>query len=231
MFICDTTVEEYFKTHKPDHGEEQPSLITLTDQPFLASVCSVSAVQKVEELAKLVESPSCVDETKDTHVQNADFLKVAARLSHAPSVVIGFLHEKESLSSSSSYALQGVLALSKALQALNKKVTIVTQHHAQMIEDFVAGNATQQGIVKDGIGIVEVNEISDIKKAVYPDEIHHRLDTMIAFQLARIPCTYEEGAEAGLVDVLFKEGVYACYYTCMTSSMDDKQQAKPNPVM
>ena len=229
MFICDTTVEEYFKTHKPDHGEEQPSLITLTDQPFLASVCSVSAVQKVEELAKLVESPSCVDETKDT--QSVDFLKVAARLSHAPSVVIGFLLEKESLSSSSSDALQGVLALSKALQALNKKVTIVTQHHAQMIQDFVAGNATQQGIVKDGIGIVEVNEISDIKKAVYPDEIHHRLDTMIAFQLARIPCTCEEGAEAGLVDVLFKEGLYACYYTCMTSSMDDKQQAKPNPVM
>ena len=125
MFICDTTVEEYFKTHRPEHGEEQPRLITLTDQPFLASVCSVSAVQKVEELAKLLESPSGVDET-----QRADFLKVAARLSHAPSVVIGFLHEKDSLSSSSSDVLQGVLDLSKALQALNKKVTIVTQYHA-----------------------------------------------------------------------------------------------------
>ena len=215
-------MEEYFKTHKPDHGEEQPSLITLTDQPFLASVCSVSAVQKVEELAKLLESPSGVDETKDT--QGADFLKAAARLSHAPSVVIAFLHEKESLSSSSSDALQDILALSKALQALNKKVTIVTQYHAQMIQDFVAGNARQQGDLKDGIGIVEVNESSDIKKAVYLDEIHHRLDTMIAFQVARIPCNYEEGTEAGLVDTLFKEGVYICYdYTCMTSFMDDKQ--------
>lgn len=225
MFICDTTVEEYFKTHKPEHGEEQPRLVTLTDQPFLASVCSVSAVQKVEELAKLLESPSGIDETKGT--QSADFLKVAARLSQAPSVVIGFLGEKESLSSSSSDALQGVLALSKALQALNKKVTIVTQYHAQMIQDFVASNATQQGILKDGIGVVEVNESSDIKKAVYPDEIHHRLDAMIAFQLARIPCTDEQGTEAGLVDVLFKEGVYVCYY--MTSSMS--RQEKPNPVM
>lgn len=205
MFICDTSVEEYFKTHKPDHGEEQPSLITLTDQPYLASVCSVSAVQKVEELAKLLKNHSGVDETMDT--QSADFLKVAARLSHAPSVVIGFLLEKESLSSSSSDALQGILALSKALQALNKKVIIVTQHHAQMIQDFVAGNASQQGILEDGIGVVELNETSDIKKAVYPDEIHHRLYTMIAFQLARIPFTYEEGTEAGLVDVLFKEGV------------------------
>ena len=205
MFICDTTVEEYFKTHKPEHGEEQPKLVTLTDQPYLASVCSASAVQKVEELAKLLESPSGTDETKDT--QNSDFLKVAARLSHAPSIVIGFLHEKESLSSSLSYVLQGVLALSKALQALNKKVTIVTQYHAQLIQDFVACNAAQQGILKDSIGVVEMNASSDIKKTVYPDEIHHRLDAMIAFQLARIPCTDKQGTEDGLVDILYKEGV------------------------
>ena len=209
MFICDTTVEEYFKTHKPEHGEEQPRLITLTDQPFFASVCSVSAFQKVEELAKLLESPSGIDETKDA--QSADFLKVAARLSHAPSVVIGVRHEKESLSSSSD-VLQGVLALSKALQALNKKTTIVTQYHAQLIQDFLASNATQQGILKDSIAVVEVNESSDIKKAVYPNEIHHRLDTMIAFQLAKIPSTDEEGIEDGLVDTLFKEGVYVWFF-------------------
>ena len=81
--------------------------------------------------------------------------------------------------------------------------------------------------MKDGIGVVEVNESSDIKKAVYPDEIHHGLDTMIALQLPRIPCTDKEGIEAGLVDVLFKEGVSVCYY--MTSSICG--QDKPNPVM
>lgn len=205
MFICDTSVEEYFKTHEPEHGEEQPRLITLTDQPFLASVCSVSAVQKVEELAKLLASPSGIGETKET--QSADFLKVAARLSHAPHVVIGILHEKESLSSSSD-VLQGVLVLSKALQALNKKITIVTQYHAQLIQDFVA---SKQGILKDGIAVVELNESSDIKKAVYPDEIHHRLDTMIAFQLEKIPSMNEEGTKDGVVDTLFKEGVYVCF--------------------
>lgn len=205
MFICDTSVEEYFKTHEPEHGEEQPRLITLTDQPFLASVCSVSAVQKVEELAKLLASPSGIGETKET--QSADFLKVAARLSHAPHVVIGILHEKESLSSSSD-VLQGVLVLSKALQALNKKITIVTQYHAQLIQDFVA---SKQEILKDGIAVVELNESSDIKKAVYPDEIHHRLDTMIAFQLEKIPSMNEEGTKDGVVDTLFKEGVYICF--------------------
>ena len=226
MFICDTTVEEYFKTHRPEHGEEQPRLVTLTDQPFLASVCSASAVQKVEEFAKLLESPSGTDKSKDT--QNTDFLKVAARLSHAPSVVIGFLQEKKGLSSPSSDVLQGVLALSKALRALNKTVTIVTQYHAQLIQDFVASNATQQGILNDGIGVVEVNESSDIEKAVYPDEIHHRLDVMIAFQLAREPCAEEQGTEAGLVDILFKEGVYFSSLK-MTSSIS--RQDKANPVM
>lgn len=205
MFICDTSVEEYFKTHGPEHGEEQPRLITLTDQPFLASVCSVSAVQKVEELAKLLASPSGIGETKET--QSADFLKVAARLSQAPHVVIGILHEKESLFSSSD-VLQGVLVLSKALQALNKKITIVTQYHAQLIQYFVA---SKQGILKDGIAVVELNESSDIKKAVYPDEIHHRLDTMIAFQLEKIPSMNEEGTKDGVVDTLFKEGVYVCF--------------------
>lgn len=211
MFICDTSVEEYFKTHEPEHGEEQPRLITLTDQPFLASVCSVSAVQKVEELAKLLASPSGIGETKET--QSADFLKVAARLSHAPHVVIGILHEKESLSSSSD-VLQGVLVLSKALQALNKKITIVTQYHAQLIQDFVA---SKQEILKDGIAVVELNESSDIKKAVYPDEIHHRLDTMIAFQLEKIPSMNEEGPKDGVVDTLFKEGVYVCFLYWLSS--------------
>ena len=209
MFICDTSVEEYFKTHKPEHGEEQPKLITLTDQPFLASVCSVSAAQKVEELSKLLESLSGIGETKDT--LSAEFLKVAARLSHAPHVVMGVLHEKESLSSSSD-VLQGVLVLSKTLQALNKKITIVTQYHAQLIQDYVASNATQQGILKDGITVVELNESSDIKKAVYPDEIHHRLDTMIAFQLEKMPPMNEEGTKDGVVDALFKEGVYVCFF-------------------
>lgn len=211
MFICDTSVEEYFKTHEPEHGEEQPRLITLTDQPFLASVCSVSAVQKVEELAKLLASSSGIGETKET--QSADFLKVAARLSHAPHVVIGILHEKESLSSSSD-VLQGVLVLSKALQALNKKITIVTQYHAQLIQDFVA---SKQEILKDGIAVVELNESSDIKKAVYPDEIHHRLDTMIVFQLEKIPSMNEEGTKDGVVDTLFKEGVYVCFLYWLSS--------------
>ena len=204
MFICDTTVDAYFKSHKPEHGEEQPRLITLADQPFLASVCSVSAIEKIEELAKIVESTSSI--------QGDDFLKIAARLSHAPSVVIGFLHEKESLPSamSTSDGLKGALALIKALQALKKKITIVTQYHAQLIHDCVKANAAQ-GISKEGIHVVEVHESCDIKERLYPGEINYRRDAIIALQVAQNTCTDEDGSEGtkgGLVDTLFKEGVY-----------------------
>lgn len=215
MFICDTSVEEYFKIHKPEHGEEQPRLITLTEQPFLASVCSVSAFQKVEEVAKLLPLESPSNGTKD--VQVADFMKIAVRLSHAPFVVIGFLHEKESLCSQNptSDILCGALVLIKALQALKKKITIVTQHHAQLIHDCVTTNAAQRGVSKEGIRVIELSEGSDIKQSLYPDKINHRLDAMVALQAARKPSTGVDGdardIKEGLVDTLFKEGVYRCF--------------------
>ncbi|XP_078349540.1 uncharacterized protein LOC144634462 isoform X1 [Oculina patagonica] len=204
MFICDTTVEEYFKTHKPEHGEEQPRLITLTERPFLASVCSASAFHKVEQVAKLLllESPS--NGTKNVQVD--DFMKIAVRLSQAPSVVIGFLHEKDSLSSqnATSDILCGALVLIKALQALKKKITIVTQYHSQLIHDCVT-TAQERGVSKEGVCVVELSEGVDIKQALYPDKINHRLDAMIALHAARNPSTVEEDVKKGLVDTLFKE--------------------------
>ena len=208
MFICDITVDEYFKVNKPEHGEEQPRLITLADQPFLASVCSDSAFQKIEKLAKLLGSPTGFD--GDFHV--TDFLKIAARLSHAPSVVIGNLLEKEILSSevTESDGLQGVLILVKALQALKKKITIVTQHHAQVIHDCLASNAAQ-GISEQDVHIVELEESSGMKERLFTDKINHRLDTMIALQATRKSSDNDDGSErtlqGGLVDKLFKEGM------------------------
>ena len=87
MFIADISVDEYFKLHKPQHGDEQPRLITLTYQPYLASVCSDTALMKVEDLAKISADPSNTGSTEDV-VVTSEFLKSAVRLSHAPSVVI-----------------------------------------------------------------------------------------------------------------------------------------------
>ena len=210
MFICDTTVDDYFKVHKPDHGDEQPRLIPLTDQPYLASVCSASAIQKVKELAKIMwASPDNTDGPEDVQVAN-DFLKIAVRLSHAPSIVMYFLHEKESFSSetSKSDCIQGVMAVVKALQALHKKITIVTQHHAQLIQESIAACAAEGQISADGVHVVEWDGHSDMKETIFHSKMSYRLDTMIAFQVARKPDKNDSTGsfKGGLINSFYQQG-------------------------
>ena len=181
-------MDEYFKVHKPEHGDEQPRLITLTDQPYLASVCSASAIQKIEEIAKISTSLSSAEGTKD--IQDAsEFLKIAVRLSHAPSVVIGFVHEKENFSSemSTSECIQAMIALVKALQALNKKITIVAQHNAQLIQHSITAHAAQGNVSKDGVCVVEYDREKRLNmlERMFEGKINHRLDTIIGLEVAQ----------------------------------------------
>lgn len=210
MFMCDTTVNEYFDVHKPQHGDEQPRLITLTDQPYLASVSSASAVLKVEKLAKMVcESPNKADGPADSLQVANDFLKIAVRLSHAPSVVIALLHEKESFFSETSTldCIQGAMHLIKGLQALDKKITIVTQHSTQrhVLQDSLIASAAQGQISNDGVCVVEWDASCDMKEKLYRGEINHRLDTIIALQMTTK--TESNEAKGGLVDRFFQQGM------------------------
>ena len=202
MFMCDTTVYEYFDVHKPQHGDEQPRLITLTDQPYLASVSSANAVSKVEKLAKMAcESPNKANGPADSLQVANDFLKIAVRLSHAPSVVIALLHEKESFLS------EGAMRLIKGLQALDKKITIVTQHGTQrhVLQDSLIASAAQGQISNDGVRVVEWDASCDMKEKLYQGEINHRLDTIIALQMT--VKTESNETKGGLVDRFFQQGM------------------------
>ena len=210
MFMCDTTVSEYFDAHKPQHGDEQPRLITLTGQPYLASVSSASAVSKVEKLAKMVsESPNKADGSADSLQVANDFLKIAVRLSHARSVVIALLHEKESFLSETSTldCIQAAMFLVKGLQALHKKITIVTQHGTQrhVLQDRLTASAAQGQISNDGVHVVEWDASCDMKEKLYQGEINHRLDTIIALQMATK--TENNETKGGLVDRFFQQGM------------------------
>jgi len=114
-----------------------------------------------------------------------------------------FLHEEQSLTSetSSSDCIQGAMSLVKALQALNKKIAIVTQHNARIINDSITASSTD-GISKEGVRVVEWDGSCDMRERLYQGEINHRLDTMIALQSAR---ETKETSKKGLVDALFKE--------------------------
>ena len=209
-FICDPTVDEYFKVLKPEHGDEQPRLITLADQPYkyLASVCSASTLTKVGELGKMdCTSPASTANGMGENRVVSNFLKIALRLSHAPSVVIALLCEKESFSSdtSTSDCIQGAMALIKALQVLNKKITVVTQYHAQLVQDSITASATQGQIATDGIRVVEWGENCSVKERLFQGEIHHRLDTVITLEERN---GVEGPSKGGLVDTLLKQGLY-----------------------
>ena len=206
-------MDEYFKIHKPEHGDEQPRLFTLTDQPYLASVCSVSVATKVEKLAEISAASNSVDGKVDAQ-STTDFLKISLRMSHAPVVVIGFLNEKESFSSetSTSECIQAMIAFIKALEALNKKITIVTEHNAKLFEDSIEENVSQGNLIsKDGVCVVECahkGRTNALLDKLYQGKISPRLNTMIGLEVEKsLQPETKSDIKSGLVDTLFEEGL------------------------
>ena len=220
-------MDEYFKIHRPEHGDEQPRLVTLTDQPYLASVCSVSVATKVEQLAEISAASNSVDGKVDAQ-STTDFLKISLRLSHAPIVVIGFLNEKESFSSetSTSECIQAMISLIKALEALNKKITIVTEHNAKLFEDSIEDNVAQGHLIsKDGVRVVECahnEKMNALLHKLYQGTINPRLDTMIGLEAKNsLQPETKSDIKSGLVDTLFEEGLLEGFflkkqYVCKT---------------
>lgn len=164
---------------------------------------------KVGELGKVgLTSHGSANGTEDVQVVVSNFLKIALRLSHAPSVVIAFLCEKESFLSdpSTSDCFQGAMDLIKALQVLNKKITVVTdQDNAQIVQDTITASTAQGQISKDGVRVVEWDENCSVKERLFQGEVNHRLDTLIALEERN---GKEGSSKCGLVDALVNRGLY-----------------------
>ena len=165
---------------------------------------------KVGELGKMgLTSPGSANGTaEDIQVVVSNFLRITLRLSHAPSVVIAFLCEKESFSSDTSTSdfIQGAMALIKALQVLSKKITVVTdQYNAQLVHDTITASTAQGQISKDGVRVVEWDENCSVKEGLFQGEVNHRLDTLIALEERN---GKEGSSKGGLVDALVKQGLY-----------------------
>ena len=187
MFICDVTVDEYFTTHKPEHGQEEPRLVTLADHPnYLASVCSASAMTKIDKLAEILWKSPKQGGASSGHLPVGDaFLKIAMRLSHASSIVICFLHENEILSTqgaSTSDGILALLALVKAFQALQKTVRVLTQHNSHLLQEKITACLAEGQITTDFVRIVEWDDSYDLKERLFDGKINHRLDAMVALQ-------------------------------------------------
>ena len=192
MFICDVTVDEYFTIHKPEHGKEEPRLVTLAGNPnYLASVCSASAMTKIDKLAEILWKSPREDGASSGHLPVGDaFPKIAVRLSHASSIVMCFLHENEILSNprdSTSDGILALLALVKAFQALHKKVRILTRHGTHLLQEKITACLAEGQITTDFVRIVEWDDSCDLKERLFDGKINHRLDAMVALQSVTKP--------------------------------------------
>lgn len=159
-------------------------------------------MKTIDNLGKIVlASSSSTDGTEDRVVNN--FLKISLRLSHAPSVIIAFLCGKESFltDNSTSQCLQAAVILIKALRALNKKITIVTQERSHLLQESITASAARRGVSTDGVRVIEWDEGCDIKERLFQHEINHRLDAVIGLE------DKNSTEEPELMESLFQQGL------------------------
>ena len=170
-----------------NQNTEKRRLVTLDDHPnYLASVCSASAMTKIDRLAEILwKSPIEVVASNGLLPVGDALLKIAVRLSHASSIVICFLHENEILSTqrdSTSDGILALLALVKAFQALHKTVRVLTQHNTHLLQEKITACLAEGQITTDFVRIVEWDDSCDLRERLFVGKINHRLDAIVALQ-------------------------------------------------
>ena len=140
MFICDTSVTDYFSSHPPEHGDAVPRVVTIKDEPFTTSLASAAALETIAELESCIQQdaggrgigPLCIP---------GELTRAAAMLSHASSVAIttGFpVRLVEGQPMDETDGIPGAVAIIKALQAVNVSVSIISSHYQhQLLQDVV----------------------------------------------------------------------------------------------
>lgn len=156
LFICDITTEEYFKNKPAPHGDEQPKVITLQDDPFYASVLGTNAFQKINQIESLIQDDPGNRGIDHLHTAG-ELVKAALRVSHASSVAIvtGFPINVGHDPPDETDGPPGALSMAKAFQALGKKVTLVSSHYnRKLMKDFVS-HCVEIGILQDAVEVEE----------------------------------------------------------------------------
>ncbi|XP_031572883.1 D-glutamate cyclase, mitochondrial-like [Actinia tenebrosa] len=193
MFFCDISTEEYFKNKPPPHGNEQPKVITLQDNPFYASVLGTNALQQINHIESLIQDDPGKRGVEHLHTVG-QLVKAALRVSHASSVAIvtGFPINVGHDPPDETDGPPGALSMAKAFQALGKKVTLVSSHYnGKLMSDFVL-HCVEIGILQD---VVEVEQFTPgkgesieeaAKKFLYPSGVENkpRFDVLVSIEAA-----------------------------------------------
>lgn len=139
LVVCDTTVEEFLAKHPSVNSDAKPRVVTIQENPFIASLLSENATSKIRCLETEIQEDIGQRGVAKLHIAD-ELLKAALVLSHASSVAVHFgfpCNTHEEFPDETDGPL-GAVALVKALKALGKEVTfIVSYYHVKLVQELV----------------------------------------------------------------------------------------------
>ena len=138
--MCDTPTEEFLQKHPPIGANTKLKVVTLKEDPFVASLLSENSESRINGLEAAIQEDVGGRGIANLHIPG-ELVKAALALSHSSSVAVhfgfpcvtgeNFLDETDGPS--------GAIAIGKALKAFGKKVTfIASSYHIQLVRTLVS---------------------------------------------------------------------------------------------
>ena len=139
LVVCETTVEEFLERNLSVHVDAKPRVVKMRDKPFVASLLSENAMNKIRCLETEIQEDIGKRGIGKLHIAD-ELVRVALVLSHSLSVGIHFgfpCNTNEEFPDETDGPL-GAIALGKALKALGKEVTfIASYYHVKLVQVLV----------------------------------------------------------------------------------------------
>ena len=139
LFVCDTTIEEFIGKHPPLDVNTKPRVLTIKEDPIVASVLSENAAKRISNLEREIQEDVGQRGIANLHIPD-ELVKAALVLSHSSSVAVhfGFPCNTNEKFPDETDGPPGAMAICKALNALGKKVTcIASSYHVEFVRELV----------------------------------------------------------------------------------------------
>ncbi|XP_077123841.1 D-glutamate cyclase, mitochondrial isoform X1 [Ranitomeya variabilis] len=154
MFITDVKNED---TQEPCATQE-PLVVQISSDPLHYSLVSKQTAEKIRLLEEIVGIDPGNRGIKNLLIKD-ELLKSCLSLSHAKSILIttGFPTHYQKVPPEETDGPPGALAMAAILQALGKKVVIVTDGHAIDMNKKIVDDAIEQGVLKTSVPVLSYN--------------------------------------------------------------------------
>ncbi|XP_044128480.1 D-glutamate cyclase, mitochondrial isoform X1 [Bufo gargarizans] len=145
MFITDVKNEDASDLC----AKEAPKVVQISSDPLHYSLVSQRTAEKIRSLEEIVGIDPGNRGIKNLLIKD-ELLKCCLSLSHAKSILIttGFPTHYQQVPPEETDGPPGALAMAAMLQALGKKVAIVTDGHAIDMNKKIVQDAVEQGVLK-----------------------------------------------------------------------------------